>query len=59
MLGERLGRRKSFLMGVTIMSIGAILQISAFSVPHMIVARLITGVFHFVLSSVLLICNGL
>ncbi|KAF8736776.1 hypothetical protein AX14_014008 [Amanita brunnescens Koide BX004] len=44
-IGERLGRKKSFLVGVTIMSIGAILQISAFSVPHMIVARLITGAF--------------
>ncbi|KAF7777688.1 hypothetical protein Agabi119p4_3760 [Agaricus bisporus var. burnettii] len=42
--GERLGRRKSFLIGITIMSIGAILQTSAFSVAHMIVARLVTGV---------------
>ena len=41
--GERLGRKKTFLIGVTIMSIGAILQTCAFSVAQMIVARLITG----------------
>ncbi|KJA15880.1 hypothetical protein HYPSUDRAFT_47932 [Hypholoma sublateritium FD-334 SS-4] len=42
--GERLGRKKTFLIGVTIMSIGAILQTCAFSVAQMIVARLITGI---------------
>ncbi|KJA15910.1 hypothetical protein HYPSUDRAFT_207495 [Hypholoma sublateritium FD-334 SS-4] len=42
--GERLGRKKTFLIGVVIMSIGAILQTCAFSVAQMIVARLITGV---------------
>ncbi|KAF9005150.1 general substrate transporter [Cyathus striatus] len=41
--GEQLGRKKTFLIGVTIMSIGAILQTCAFSVAQMIVARLITG----------------
>ena len=29
-VGERLGRKKSILLGTTVMSIGAILQISAF-----------------------------
>ncbi|KAF4622341.1 hypothetical protein D9613_009293 [Agrocybe pediades] len=42
--GEKLGRKKTFLIGVTIMSIGAILQASSFTVAQMIVARLITGV---------------
>ncbi|KAF9560584.1 general substrate transporter [Agrocybe pediades] len=42
--GEKLGRKKTFLIGVTIMSIGAILQTSSFTVAQMIVARLITGV---------------
>ncbi|KAF8907034.1 general substrate transporter [Gymnopilus junonius] len=41
--GERLGRKKSLIIGVIIMSIGAILQITAFSVAQMIVARLVTG----------------
>ena len=41
--GERLGRKKTLLVGVTIMSVGAILQTCAFSVAQMIVARLITG----------------
>lgn len=43
--GENLGRKKTFIIGVVIMSIGAIIQTCAFSVPQMIVARLITGVF--------------
>ncbi|KAK7047785.1 hypothetical protein VNI00_006113 [Paramarasmius palmivorus] len=43
MFGERLGRRKSFTIGIVVMSIGAILQITAFGVPHMIVGRLVTG----------------
>ncbi|KAF8057573.1 general substrate transporter [Lyophyllum atratum] len=42
--GENMGRKKTFMIGVVIMSIGAILQASAYSVPQMIVARLITGV---------------
>ncbi|PPR05022.1 hypothetical protein CVT24_010215 [Panaeolus cyanescens] len=41
--GERLGRKKTFMIGVVIMSIGAILQTCSFSVAQMIVARLITG----------------
>ncbi|KAF8659279.1 hypothetical protein AX16_001854 [Volvariella volvacea WC 439] len=41
--GESWGRKKTFLIGVIVMSIGAILQTCAFSVAQMIVARLITG----------------
>ncbi|KAL0562673.1 hypothetical protein V5O48_019410, partial [Marasmius crinis-equi] len=40
---ERFGRKKTFIVGVIIMSIGAILQTAAFGVSLMIVARLITG----------------
>ena len=43
-LGEKLGRRNSVLVGTTIMSIGAILQISAYSVPQMIVGRIVAGI---------------
>ncbi|KAF6225791.1 hypothetical protein HO133_009793 [Letharia lupina] len=42
-LGERLGRKKSVLLGTTVMSIGAILQISSFSVAQMIVGRIVAG----------------
>lgn len=42
-IGERLGRKRSFLMGIIIMSIGAILQTTAFSFTQMVIARLITG----------------
>ncbi|KAK7047782.1 hypothetical protein VNI00_006110 [Paramarasmius palmivorus] len=41
--GERYGRKKTFLVGIIVMSIGAILQASATGVAFMIVARLITG----------------
>lgn len=43
-IGEILGRRKTILVGTTIMTIGAILQISAYSVAQMIVARIIAGI---------------
>ncbi|TFK38384.1 general substrate transporter [Crucibulum laeve] len=41
--GEQLGRKKTFTIGVVIMSIGAVLQACSFSVAQMIVARLVTG----------------
>ncbi|KAK6071699.1 hexose transporter [Seiridium cupressi] len=43
-IGEPLGRKKTVLLGTTIMSIGAILQIAAFGVPQMIVGRVIAGI---------------
>ncbi|MCJ1465579.1 hypothetical protein MMC07_004198 [Pseudocyphellaria aurata] len=42
-IGERLGRKKSILVGTTVMSIGAILQISAYSTGQMIVGRIVAG----------------
>ncbi|KAL9127022.1 MAG: hypothetical protein Q9175_007816 [Cornicularia normoerica] len=42
-LGERLGRKKSVLLGTTVMSIGAILQVSSYSVAQMIVGRIVAG----------------
>ncbi|KAE9976735.1 hypothetical protein EG328_002450 [Venturia inaequalis] len=38
-VGDPLGRKNTILLGTTTMSIGAILQISAFGVPQMIVGR--------------------
>ncbi|KAI5457397.1 general substrate transporter [Mariannaea sp. PMI_226] len=42
-LGERLGRKKSILVGTSIMSIGAILVTSSFSLEQMFVGRVILG----------------
>ncbi|KAF2502553.1 general substrate transporter [Lophium mytilinum] len=44
MIGGPLGRKKSILLGTTIMSVGAVIQISAFSVPQMIVGRIVAGI---------------
>ncbi|KAL8635464.1 MAG: hypothetical protein Q9228_007044, partial [Teloschistes exilis] len=43
-LGEMLGRKKTVLLGTTIMSLGAILQITAYGVPQMIVGRIVAGI---------------
>ena len=43
-LGEMLGRKKTILLGTTIMSIGAILQIAAYSTAQMIVGRIVAGI---------------
>lgn len=42
-IGDLLGRKKTVLVGTSIMSVGAIIQITAFSVPQMIVGRIIGG----------------
>ena len=42
-IGDLLGRRKMIFLGSTIMVVGAALQCSAFSLPHLIVGRLVTG----------------
>lgn len=43
-IGESLGRKKTILLGTTIMSIGAILQVAAFGIPQMIVGRIVAGI---------------
>lgn len=42
-VGDKLGRRKSVLIGTLIMLIGTALQATAFSLAHMIVGRIVTG----------------
>ncbi|RAL65904.1 hypothetical protein DID88_005566 [Monilinia fructigena] len=42
--GERLGRKNTILVGTTIMTIGAILQIASFDVPTMIAGRIVAGI---------------
>lgn len=43
MVGEKLGRRRSIMIGSFVLAIGAILQATAFSIPHMIVGRIVAG----------------
>ncbi|THZ99008.1 general substrate transporter [Aureobasidium pullulans] len=43
-IGESLGRRKSILIGVLIMIVGALLQATAYHIPHMLVGRIVSGV---------------
>lgn len=43
-VGDILGRRKTIFLGSSIMVIGATLQATAFSLPHFIVGRIITGI---------------
>lgn len=42
-IGNPLGRRKTIFLGSSIMVVGATLQCSAFTLPHFIVGRIITG----------------
>lgn len=43
LFGERLGRRRSIMLGSVVLSIGAILQTSAFGIPQLIVGRIVAG----------------
>ncbi|KAJ5273083.1 hypothetical protein N7478_008208 [Penicillium angulare] len=43
-LGERLGRRNTVLVGTTVMSIGALLQASSYSLGQIITGRIIAGI---------------
>lgn len=43
LVGERLGRRWCIMSGCVVLSIGAILQATAFGIPQMIVGRIIAG----------------
>ncbi|SJL14571.1 related to sugar transporter [Armillaria ostoyae] len=41
--GEKLGRKKMLIIGVVVMSIGAIIQTASFNVTTILVSRIITG----------------
>jgi MFS family permease len=43
-IGNYLGRRKTIFTGSIIMVIGATLQACAYSLPHLIVGRIVTGI---------------
>lgn len=42
-VGERLGRKKSILLGTVIMGIGTVLQASSYSLAQMFVGRIVLG----------------
>jgi MFS family permease len=42
-IGTKYGRKKCTILGTVVMMIGAILPISAYSVPHVIFGRLVAG----------------
>ncbi|GAA6026522.1 hypothetical protein JCM10207_004277, partial [Rhodosporidiobolus poonsookiae] len=41
--GDKLGRRRSIMLGMVVLSIGAILQFLSYSLAQMIVGRIVTG----------------
>jgi Sugar (and other) transporter. len=43
LVGEYLGRRKTLWLALGVVIVGAVLQTSAFTVPHLIIGRLVTG----------------
>ncbi|KAL0564739.1 hypothetical protein V5O48_017300 [Marasmius crinis-equi] len=43
LLGDYLGRRRAMWLAMALITIGAILQTTSYSVPHIIIARVITG----------------
>ncbi|PKS11002.1 hypothetical protein jhhlp_002761 [Lomentospora prolificans] len=43
LIGEKLGRRKSIWLGMILVIIGAILQTTAFTVAHLVIGRVVTG----------------
>ncbi|AEO63159.1 uncharacterized protein THITE_2038523 [Thermothielavioides terrestris NRRL 8126] len=56
--GDGFGRRITVMLGQTIVIIGAILQASAFTLPHLIVGRIVTGVGNGMAVAVLPTWNG-
>ena len=42
-LGERLGRKKSILLGTALMTIGTVLQAASYSLAQMFVGRIVLG----------------
>ncbi|RDW81182.1 sugar porter family MFS transporter [Aspergillus mulundensis] len=43
-VGGKLGRKRSVILGIAIMTVGAILQTTSYGVPHMIIGRIVSGI---------------
>ncbi|KAK7543798.1 MFS transporter [Phyllosticta citricarpa] len=41
--GEKLGRRRSIMIGCTVLTVGAVIQCSAYGIPQLIVGRIVGG----------------
>ncbi|GAD97952.1 hypothetical protein FG04062.1 [Paecilomyces variotii No. 5] len=50
-IGEPLGRKKTIVIGATVLAVGTVLQCSAFGLPQLIVGRIITGIGNGVITS--------
>ena len=57
-LCEKLGRRWSIMLGCFILCIGGTLQASAFSIPHMIVGRIVAGLGNGLNTSTIRMCSS-
>ena len=42
-IGERLGRKSAILLGTTIMAVGTLIQTTSYSLPQIIIGRIILG----------------
>jgi MFS family permease len=42
-MGDKLGRKKTIIIGLACNTVGAILQVSAFQFPQLIIGRVING----------------
>lgn len=42
-IGEKLGRKKAILLGTAIMSVGTVIKVTSYSLPQMIVGRVVLG----------------
>ncbi|KAL2131425.1 hypothetical protein VTI74DRAFT_5136 [Chaetomium olivicolor] len=43
LVGEKIGRRKTIMLGCAVLSIGGALQACAYGIPHLIVGRIVAG----------------
>jgi MFS family permease len=43
LIGEKIGRRKTIMLGCIVLSIGGALQACAYGIPHLIVGRIVAG----------------
>ena len=50
-MGEKLGRKRTIMVGCTILAIGTAIQCSAYSIPQLVVGRIITGTGNGVITS--------
>jgi MFS family permease len=42
-MGERFGRRRTIMLGCSVLIVGATLQTTSYGIPQMIVGRIVTG----------------